>query len=56
MPRNRSCGLYGPGHCMHWIQAKKSHEDDQPIINVKVTAVHDNGRVEIEGNELKLTL
>ncbi len=27
MPRNRSCGSYGPGHLTHWIQAKKSHED-----------------------------
>ena len=41
---------------MHWIQGKKSHEDGQPIIKVKVVAVHDDGRVEIEGDELKLTL
>ncbi len=27
MPRNGSCGSYGPGHLMPWIQAKKSHED-----------------------------
>jgi hypothetical protein len=53
---NRSCGSYGPGHLMHWIQGKKSHEDGQPIIKVKVVAVHDDGRVEIEGDELKLTL
>jgi hypothetical protein len=32
MSRNRSCGSYGPGHLMHWIQLKKSHEDGQPII------------------------
>ena len=56
MPRNRSCGSYGPGHLMHWIQAKKSHEDAQPIIKVKVVAVHDDGRAEIEGHDLKLTL
>ena len=56
MPRNRSCGSYGPGHLMHWVQAKKSHEDAQPIIKVKVVAVHDNGRAEIEGDDLKLTL
>ena len=56
MPRNRSCGSYGPGHLMHWIQGKKSHEDGQPIIKVKVVAVHDDGRAEIEGDELKLTL
>ncbi len=41
---------------MHWIQGKKSHEDGQPIIQVKVIAVRDNGHVEIEGHELKLTL
>jgi hypothetical protein len=56
MPRNRSCGSYGPGHLMHWIQGKKSHEDGQPIIKVKVVAVHADGHVEIEGDDLKLTL
>ena len=56
MPRNRSCGSYGPGHLMHWIQAKKSHEDAQPIIKVKVVAVHDDGRADIESHDLKLTL
>jgi hypothetical protein len=29
---DRSCGSYGPGHLMHWIQGKKSYEDGQPII------------------------
>ena len=56
MPRNRSCGSYGPGHFTHWIQVKKSHQDEQPIIKVKVTALHDDGRVEIEGQDLRLTL
>jgi hypothetical protein len=37
---------------MHWIQAKKSHEDAQPVIKVKVVA---DGRAEIEGDDLKLT-
>jgi hypothetical protein len=41
---------------MHWIQAKKSHEYDQPIIWVKVNAVHDDGRVDIEGVDVELTL
>ena len=41
---------------MHWIQGKKSHEDAQPIINVKVVAVHDDGRVDIEARDLNLTL
>jgi hypothetical protein len=53
---DRSCGSYGPGHLMHWIQAKKSHEDGQPIIKVKVAAIHDDGCAEIEGHGLKLTL
>ena len=56
MPRNSSCGSYGPGHLLHWIQQKKSHEDGQPIIRVKVVGVHDDGRVDIEGQDLKLTL
>jgi hypothetical protein len=56
MPRIRSCGSYGPGHLMHWIQWKKSHEDGQPIIKVKVVAVDDDGRVEIESSDQKLTL
>ena len=56
MSQNRSCGSYGPGHLMHWIQAKKSHEDARPIIKVKVVAVHEDGHVEIEGHDLKLTL
>jgi hypothetical protein len=53
---DRSCWSYGPGHLTHWVQAKKSHEDAQPIIKVKVVAVHDDGRADIEGHDLKLTL
>jgi hypothetical protein len=56
MPTNRYCGSYGPGHLMHWIHAKKSHEDGQPIIKVRIVSVHDDGQVEIEGHDLKLTL
>jgi len=41
---------------MHWIQAKKSSEGRQPIIEVKVVAVHDDGHVEVEGHDLKLRL
>jgi hypothetical protein len=41
---------------MHRIQGKKSHEDGQPIIQVKVVAVRADGNVEIEGDDLKLTL
>ena len=50
------CGSYGPGHLMHWIQRKKSCEDGQPIVKVKVVAVHDDGCVEIEGDDVKLTV
>ena len=53
---DRPCGPHVPGHLMHWIQAKKSHEDGQPIIKVKVVAVHDDRRAEIESHDLKLTL
>jgi hypothetical protein len=56
MPRHRSYGSYGPGHLLHWIQGKKSHEDAQPIIKVKVVAVHDDGRADIDGDDVKLTL
>lgn len=49
MSDNQPCGSYGPGHLVHWIQAKKSHEPDQPVIGVKIVAVHDDGRVELEG-------
>jgi hypothetical protein len=41
---------------VHWIQGKKSHEPGQPIIKVNVVAVHDDGRVDIEGDDLSLTL
>jgi hypothetical protein len=41
---------------MHWIQAKKSHEDGQQIISAKIAAVHGDGRVEIEGGDVQLTL
>jgi hypothetical protein len=41
---------------VHWIQGKKSHEPGQPIIEVKVVAVHDDGRVDIEGDDLSLTV
>lgn len=56
MSEHRSCGSYGPGHCVHWVQAKKSHEPGQPVIKVKVVAAHDDGRVDIEGDDLARTL
>jgi hypothetical protein len=54
-PINRSCGSYGPGHQMHWIQAKKSWEGEQPMIDVSIV-VHHDGRVDLEGDELTLTM
>lgn len=56
MSHNRSCGSYGPGHLVHWIQAKKSHDGQQPVISVKVIAVRDDGRIELEGEGVSLTL
>jgi hypothetical protein len=52
---DRSCGSYGPGHQMHWIQAKKSWEDEQPVIGVSIL-VHHDGRVDLAGDDLKLTM
>jgi hypothetical protein len=51
---DRTCGSYGPGHRVHWIQAKKSAEEG-PVIHVSVV-VHDDGRVDLEGHELNLTM
>jgi hypothetical protein len=53
-PIDRFCGSYGPGHQVHWIQAKKSAEQG-PMIHVSVV-VHDDGCVDLEGPELKLTM
>jgi hypothetical protein len=54
-PINRSCGSYGPGHQMHWIQAKKSWEDEQPVIEVSIV-VHLDGCVDLEGYDLKVAM
>ena len=51
---DRSCGSYRPDHQVHWIQAKKSVEEQQPVIDVAVV-VHDDGRVDIHGDDLNLT-
>ena len=50
----RSCVSYHPGHQVHWIHAKRAHEP-QPEIIVVVT-VHDDGRVELDGDDLHLSL
>lgn len=49
-----SCGSYRSGHLAHWIQAKKSHEPDQPAMSVKVTAVDDDVQIHIEGDGVRL--
>ena len=54
-PANRSYGSYGPGHQMHWIQAKNSWEEG-PEISVSKFVVHEDGLVDLEGYELKLTM
>jgi len=41
---------------VHWIQAKKSHEPEQPVVIVKVTAVHRDGQIDIEGGRVRLAL
>jgi len=55
-PIEPSCGTYLPGHCVHWIQGRKSCELKQPETYVSTIVVHDDGPVDIEGYNLKLTL
>ena len=50
----RSCVSYHPGHQVHWIHAKKAHEP-RPAITV-VVAVHYDGHVELDGDDLHLSL
>lgn len=54
-PIKPSCETFLPGHCIHWIQGKKSGEPGQPVIPVSLV-VHDDGLVDIEGSDLKLTV
>lgn len=56
MSSHQTCGSYGPGHLIHWIQAKKSREPDQPVIAVRIVAVRDDGQVDLEGRDLSVTL
>ena len=50
----RSCVSYRPGHQVHWIHAKKAHEPQQQI--TVVVTVHDDGHVELDGDDLHLSL
>jgi hypothetical protein len=52
--RSRSCGSYGPGHQVHWIQAKRGWEQ-QPVFHVAVK-IHSDGHVELKGDGLKLEM
>ena len=54
-PVDRSCKSYRPGHQVHWIQAKKPVEEEQPVIYVSVV-VHDDGLIDIEGHDLSLNV
>ena len=45
------CRSYRPGHQVHWIQAKKAVDEQQPVIDVTLV-VHDGGRVDIQGDDL----
>ena len=49
------CLSYRPGHVVHWIQARKVWDPDQPEIAVSAT-FHDDGTVGIEAADLKLTM
>jgi hypothetical protein len=53
MPRNRSCGSYGPGHLMHWIHFNHSMREPGAVIAV-TAAVDDDGLVNIEGDDVSL--
>jgi hypothetical protein len=55
-PVDRSCGSYGPGHQVHWIQAKKSWEELQSAVAVDVAIDHDAGWVRLDGDGLATTL
>jgi len=48
-PVDYSCKFYRSGHQVHWIQAKKSREEEQAAIEVSVV-VRDNGRVDLHGD------
>ena len=54
-PIKPSCDIFLPGHTVHWIQGKKSGEPRQPVVPVSLV-VHDDGLVDAEGNDLRMTL
>jgi hypothetical protein len=54
-PHDLACSSVGPGHQVHWIHAKKSVVEPQPVIEVSI-AIHPDGRVDLEGDGLSLAL
>ena len=48
-----SCVSYHPGHQLHRIHAKKAHE---PRPEITVVTIHDDRRVELDGDDLHLSL
>ncbi len=54
-PAASSCVSYNPGHRVHWIQARKSWEPDQPCIAVSVT-VHADGIIDLHAKDLDITM
>jgi hypothetical protein len=54
-PINRSCGVVRPWPPNALDTGEKSWEDEQPMIDVSIVAHHD-GRVDLEGDELKLAM
>jgi hypothetical protein len=47
------CASYKPGHLIHWIHFNHSMRESGPVIPV-TAAVHDDGLVHIEGEDLSL--
>lgn len=53
----RACGLYLPGHSVHWIQARKGREDQvDPPVPCRLVGWEGDGtvRIEVAGRELRL--
>lgn len=52
----KSCGLYLPGHCVHWIQARKGWDDTENIPESgRLVDLRDDGSVVVRvGSEVRL--
>lgn len=49
-PVDRSCKSYFPGRQLHWMQANKSINEEQPGIDVSIIFAG-HGRVDLEGDD-----